>query len=819
MSRKGVAVPDPRRIAKIYGGGVPADILAGESAAQMTPSSPFSPGTPIAPYDGYSRTPRTHDFATGVNISSRPRIHERVSFETLRGLVEAYDVAQMCIWHRIDSIRSLDWSLVAKSGYGGDVTDAIDIGMKVLAKPDRDLPFSTWLASWLYDILAYDAGSLYRLRNMRKDVIGLRVVDGTNIAPLLDYWGNTPRAVRPGDPEPEAYVQYANGLIWDWLTVSDLIYQPFRKRANSPYGAAPLESILLNANTDLRFQAYFLQRFTDGNIPSAFAAAPEEWSPDQIEQFQAYWDTAMYGDQAAKHQIRWMPGGSRIAWSNEKDFQDGFSLFLMRKTAAAYHIVPSDLGFTESVNRSSGESQADVQHRVGDLPLIRHVSGILSAFLQDDLRLPLEFAFDLGEEQADRLEQAQADKIYMELGVIGASEIREERYGKPEPDGKPVPRFIFTTHAGPIPLSSLLSVAGEIDPATGAPEPDAPLPHTVFTGVEGVTPSPPAKGVPLAEQIYGVQAMPDAPPPQPVAQAPAEVAKEGNGAPTAGIATATGITGHNLIGQHDDKDEDARGELAKSELVAFRRFAKGRRRRGAWHDFEFRHVDPVRGRRLNQAGRLAIRKADGEVAVAGLAVRAADTGRVLMLQRALDPEDPAAGCWEFPGGHLEGNESPLRGAWREWAEEVHLIPPPGERTGSWVSPNGVYEGIVWTVDSEDAVPLLDRDQVSNPDDPDHDAVEAIAWWDPTLLPGNPAVRAELLENLDEVLAALGVEQVEKAAVRHRWISDGVNACDVCDANAVAGYITVNKKFPSGDTAPPAHPHCGCHLDVEGGPHG
>jgi 8-oxo-dGTP pyrophosphatase MutT (NUDIX family) len=806
-------VPDPRRLAKTYGTNVPASITAGEIASQMTPASPFSPGEPLGPYDGYSRTPRSQNYVTGYNIATRPRTHERVAFDTLRGLVESYDVAQMCIWHRIDSIRSLDWNLVAKSGYGGDITDAIPVAMAALAKPDRQQPFSAWLAAWLYDILAYDAGALYRLRNRGGRAIGLRVVDGTTIAPLLDYWGNIPEVPAP------AYVQYVNGLPWDQLTRDDLIYQPFRKRANSPYGTAPLETILLNANTDLRFQAYFLQRFTEGNIPQAFATAPEEWTPQQIEQFQETWDAWLLGDQAAKAQIKWMPGGSKVAWSNEKDFQDHFSLFLMRKTCAAFHVVPSDMGFTESVNRSSGESQADVQHRIGDLPLLRYVQHILSGFLQEDLGLPLDFAFDLGEEQADRLEQAQADKIYLELGVIGASDIREMRYGLPEPDGQPIPRFIFTTHAGPIPLASLLSVAGEIDPSTAAPEPGAPLPHSVFAGVEGVTPTPPIKGEPLAEQIYGLQAMPDAPPPQPVAQAPgAEVAKDG--APTAGITAETGITSYDLVGHDQDDEEEDREHLAKAELSAFRSFRKARQKAGKWRDFQFRAIDPVRGRRLNQHGRLAVRKAAGEVSVAGLAVQAADTGRVLMLQRCLDPEDPAGGMWEFPGGHLEGDESPLMGAWREWAEETGCIPPPGQQTGIWVSPNGVYQGIVWQVPSESCVPLTGRDQISNPDDPDGDQVEAIAWWDPALLAGNPAVRAELLADLELVLAALGVENVEKAAkTRRRWITDGVNACDACAGNAAAGPITTGKKFPSGDTAPPAHPHCGCHLDTEGGAHG
>lgn len=761
-------MPDPRRMShlvKTFGTGVPAAIEAGEAAAQMTPTSPFSPGEPLRPFDGYSRTPRVRDYTPAYNVGARPRSFERIGFDTLKGLIGAYDVAQMCIWHRIDSIRSLDWSLVAAPHFNGDVSDAVRIGMAALKRPDRQTPFSTWLSAYLYDVLAYDAGTLFRLRNRRQDVIGLLNVDGTTIAPLQDYWGRPPEHPAP------SHVQFANGLPWNWLTLKDLIYEPFRKKNDSPYGLAPLETILLNANTDIRFQVYFLERFTEGNIPQAFASAPESWTPDQIEQWQTLWDSFMAGDQAQKHTIRWMPGGSGITWSNEKDFTDQFSLFLMRKTAAAYHVVPSDLGFTETVNLSSSESQADVQHRVGDLPLIRHVQHVLSSFLQDDLGLPLEFLFDLGEEQADRLQQAQADQIYVQIGAISPSDVRNLRYGLEEPGGQPVPRFIYTQRGGPIPLASLYAVAGPVDPASGAPEPGTELPHTVFGGVEGVLPNPPIQVEPLAEQEFGPSAMPPAPPPQPMAPGAGPVEKDGEAAaPTAGITTATGITGYDLVGQHKDDDEDdeqTQKQIAKQEMQAFRRFAKGRRRKGTWVDFEFHAITPVQARRLNQAGRAAVRKDAGEIAVAGLAVLAADTGRVLMLQRALDPEDPAGGTFEFPGGHLEGDETPLMGAWREWSEETGCIPPPGVQTGSWVS--GIYQGVVWTVDCEAMVPVRGDREIVNPDDPDGDQVEAIMWIDPDQLAGNPAVRPELLADLYAVLAALGCDAdtdeatVEKAS--------------------------------------------------------
>lgn len=714
--------------------GIPIDVRTAQIEAGMV-NRPFSPGEPIQPYDGYGTTPRSHDYPTGYNIAARPRRNERVAFDTLRGLIDAYDVAQMCIWHRIDSIRSLSWSLVAAPGEEGqDLSKWIDVGMQALRRPDRLHRFKPWLTKYLYDVLAYDAGSLYRMRNNAGRCIGLKVVDGTTIAPLLDYYGDTPTRDNPGDPAPPAYVQYAQGVPWDWLSTDELVYEPFRLTAASPYGKAPIESILLNSNTDIRFQLYFLQRFTDGNIPEGFATAPEGWTPDQIEEFQTSWDSFMEGRQEGKNQIRWVPNGTGFAWSNEKDFTDTFSLFLMRKTAAAYHVTPQDLGFTEDVNRATSETQVDNQFRIGDLPLIEHVQDILDGFLQDDLDLPLAFQFDTGQEKEDRLATAQADKIYVESGVISASEVRERVYGLSEPNGQMVPRFIFSTRAGPIPLSALYAVAGPVDTDDAAPLPGAPLPHKPFALVEGVAPQEPPKTPPLAVVRY-----PEDNPASVVA------AEQNENAPVA--------------------------KAAVDELATFTRFVRAREATCTWRDFRFEHQNERNARRLNQAGRATVRKAAGQIAHAGLAVRAADTGRVLMLQRALDSDDPAGGMWEFPGGCLDDDETPLAAAVREWQEETGLLLPveivaalAAEPTG-WTSSNGVSRGYVATVPTEASIPVGERGQVANPDDPDGDIVEAIAWWEPRQLVGNPVVRAELLADLDAVLPALvpaPPAEVEKA---------------------------------------------------------
>lgn len=134
----------------------------------------------------------------------------------------------------------------------------------------------------------------------------------------------------------------------------------------------------------------------------------------------------------------------------------------------------------------------------------------------------------------------------------------------------------------------------------------------------------------------------------------------------------------------------------------------------------------------------------GDVKAAGIAVRAADTGRVLMIQRANAAGDPAAGCWEFPGGILLNGEHPYTGAKREWQEEMGVRLPSGAHVGEWRS--GVYHGFIHEVPKEGKVRINQPPEgrrVMNPDDPDKDNVEVAAWFHPEQLKRMSSLRDEL----------------------------------------------------------------------------
>lgn len=494
---------------------VPVAEIEAEMAEQgMSFGPPFSPGRPLDPFVGYRQPPRTWDYQVGENVQITPRAN-RVSFQTIKGIYDAYDVAQIAVRHLINDVRSLDYSFVPADGVRDDVSGEIDAARAFFEFPDKRLPFRNWLAEYLQDVLRYDAGSLYIRRSEDGTPVALEVIDGTTIAPLVDFYGRL--ATNENDEQPPddglwpggntpGFMQIIHGMPWVWLTADDVVYVPWNPLPESQYGLAPLEAVLLTANTDIRFQWHFLQYFTEGTIPAGFMEAPPDMSdPTQLAEWQETWDALMLGDQAKLRQVRWVPSGAK--WTPVKDvaFDEKFPLYLMRRVVAAYGVTPNDLGFTESVNRATGDTQVDVQFRVGTTPLLRHVESVVNLFIVREFGWRARLRFDTGQETEDRLTTAQAHGVYIDKGVISTDEVRAE-LGKPIDRSRPMPRFIANPRVGAIPLIAIESMAGKIDEETYAPDKGQALIPNPYMPVPGVLPqmgTPELKAVSTASAQMG----------------------------------------------------------------------------------------------------------------------------------------------------------------------------------------------------------------------------------------------------------------------------------------------------------------------------
>ena len=457
---------------------------------------PFPPGRPLDPFYGYKRPPRTWDFSVGENVQLTPRWN-RTSFGTLKAIVESYYAAQVCVRHLINDVRSLDYQFIPPQNVLEDATEDLQAAEAFFNSPDKRQPFRAWLAEYLQDVLRYDAGALYVRRNEAGDPIALEVVSGATIIPLIDFFGRPPVDENDTDAYPDgiwngeitpAFVQIVEGMPWVWLTKEDLIYQPLNPLPESQYGLAPMEAVLMQANTDIRFQWHFLQYFTEGSIPAGFMEAPPDLSdPVQVQEWQETWDAVMLGDQSKLRQVRWVPAGAEFKAVKNSDFDDSFPLYLMRCTAAAFGVTPNDLGFTEDVNRSTGETQVNIQFRVGTLPVVRHVEDVINLFITEHLGLRARIAFDTGQGTSHRLETAQANDIYVKNGTLSQDEVRIS-LGRRISREHPAPRFVDNTRNGPVPLLAIESLAGKIDPTTFGPHKDQDFIDHPFLPIPGVLP-------------------------------------------------------------------------------------------------------------------------------------------------------------------------------------------------------------------------------------------------------------------------------------------------------------------------------------------
>lgn len=183
------------------------------------------------------------------------------------------------------------------------------------------------------------------------------------------------------------------------------------------------------------------------------------------------------------------------------------------------------------------------------------------------------------------------------------------------------------------------------------------------------------------------------------------------------------------------------------------------------------------GRIVDDGYRSILGAKQPRVKVAGVMVVAADTGRLLLIQRSNeDKRDPARGQWEMPGGHLDEGEHAWEAAQREWSEETGLEFPSGHLAGNWIS-NGIYQAHLFVVPVEADLDLNPnkRDRFGNPDDPGGDDIESLAWWElPHLLRSNRSLRREFIEGLDRGLTAKVIREAKslvKQADKHDEFHD------------------------------------------------
>ena len=407
------------------------------AVAGITPGDWFGPSQPLAPQAPASVTGRAFDYPVGYNVLARPRSEEAVSFHQLRALADTYDLLRLIIETRKDQVEKLDWALQQRRGSPTPVDpQQIEALQRFLARPDGEHSWTQWLRLLLEDLLVLDAPALYLRRTAGGQPYALEVIDGSTIKRVLDERGRTPA------PPSVAYQQVLKGLPAVDYGADEMLYLPRNPRPHKIYGMSAVEQIVMTVNIALRKQLSVLNYYTEGNTPEALIGVPNDWTPDQISQFQAYWDSLLEGNLAARRHTKFVPGDLKYQPLREPVLKDDFDEWLARVVCFAFSLPPT--AFVKQTNRATAETQQETATTEGLVPLQRWVKELMDRLLADYFGAPdLEFMWATTP-SLDPLVQAQVNQIYLAAGVKTVAEVREELgIGKDLIDTAKVGKFNF----------------------------------------------------------------------------------------------------------------------------------------------------------------------------------------------------------------------------------------------------------------------------------------------------------------------------------------------------------------------------------------
>ena len=400
---------------------------------------PFSPGVPVEPLPGtQNQLPRQWQFTVAQNTQRMPR-GESVSytpFSQLRQLASSYDIAALCIATRVEQVQGLQWSIVPKDKRkqsDSKVMSRVEALTNWWKYPDRINDFSSWVGMLIYDVMSIDAMTLYRRRTRSGHLYALEVVDGATIKPIIDNRGRTTgyQQVLWGETVSDYSRAYADAPDEQlFFTPHDMIYRPRYQRPFTPYGFPPTEWVIVRVNTALRKQSLDLAHFTDGNIPDMIAAPPEGLlDPNQLREFEQMFNADLSGNDRERAKIKFIPFNMNLRELMPFNYSTEIDRWMMNVTVAAFGVTPSELGFTEDVNRATALAQESITYRRGIEGLSNWLKTLFDRMLSEDFRSPdLEWQWHFGKAD-DRMLLAQLDQIYTGMGVISPEEVRALRFG------------------------------------------------------------------------------------------------------------------------------------------------------------------------------------------------------------------------------------------------------------------------------------------------------------------------------------------------------------------------------------------------------
>lgn len=336
---------------------------------------------------------------------------------------------RMVITHIIDSVIQCNYAI-----------KAINEDKIVQSHIDEVTEFfesRTWSESWsetlrrmLPDLLLYDCGVLIKVfpkkdydENMElkgnPKPVEMVSRDGRSFLKNTDLYGYT-----------DKYFQYS------WIAPQskpvaflkdEIIYMQMRPQSRSPYGLAPLETIMsvvdyLTSSVSANRKYWENGMFLGGQIDH-----PDINDIDEMEARAEMYKAELKGEQ---NYNKWLLtfGGTKItplAFTNQQMQWLETSEFFGRLVFAIFKVTPSELGFTDGMNHAT----ADVQSQVYKSQGVQNLLDLLENYINREIiwkhfHEDVEFKFDRSLDLQDRQVQSNIDHLQLADGIKTVNEIR-----------------------------------------------------------------------------------------------------------------------------------------------------------------------------------------------------------------------------------------------------------------------------------------------------------------------------------------------------------------------------------------------------------
>ena len=438
---------------------------AQDASIPFGPAIPILPGAINIPNPSTGRPdPRRYEYQVAQNINvteTRP-----VPFKTLRLAADQIDILRRCIEVHKAKLIGLDWDIVLSEDSAEKIVGEIG-GTRVRAmmqarekfndeisrlrqfweKPDpsNGLNFSDWLNVAIEEILVLDAWAIWPQTTVGGKLLGLQILDGSTIKPLIDD-----RGMRPTPPYP-AYQQILYGFPRSEFnapteqentdgefTSDELSYLVRNRRTMSVYGYSPTERALALADIYLRRQQWLRAEYTDGVTPELLMKTDANFgnNPDLLRAYENIFNDDLAGQTEQRKRVRLLPTGMEpIQFDGYGErFKDTLDNYLVHSICGHFGVLPSEIGFTPQNGLGGAghqKGEANSSEVIGTIPLANWIGKMITDLSYVYLGMPreLEFKF-MPSDRQDTEAKARTHDIEVRGAGITINEMRSES-GRP----------------------------------------------------------------------------------------------------------------------------------------------------------------------------------------------------------------------------------------------------------------------------------------------------------------------------------------------------------------------------------------------------